>query len=417
MENTEITHLLLLLAIMLGAARIFGALAKIAGQPAGLGEMLAGVVLGKSILGLVNPELETLHFLSELGVVLLLFSIGLETNLNRLLRIGGTAVTVAIAGVILPFALGYAVCRLMGLADLPSVVAGAALTATSVGITARVLADLGRLQEPEGQVILAAAVIDDVIGLVILTIVSSLTRGDAVSLSSVARSTVLVVGFLVASLVVGQVVVPRLFRVAGRIKIPGTSSILALVFALLLAYLADRSGSALILGAFAAGLIVRLAPQAERIETDTHVIGHILIPLFFVAVGAAVDLGTLSPFDAQNRTTLKVGGLLIVAAVAGKMLAGYAPFWFPGRKSVIGAGMIPRGEVGLIFAQMGLTNGVLNARLFGAVMLMVVVTTFLAPPFLKLLCSPSGESSRHRESSEHDEHQKRPAHQEREGFS
>lgn len=181
MLHLDISPFLGLLVLLLGAAKLLGTLARFVGQPAVLGELVAGVLVGASVFGLVNlqdrhdPRNDALHLLAEIGVVILLFEIGLETDLRKLLRLGGTSTVVALVGVALPFALGYGVCVLLGLAGLVSVVAGAALTATSVGITARVLSDLGRLQEPESQVVLGAAVIDDVIGLIILTVVAGLT--------------------------------------------------------------------------------------------------------------------------------------------------------------------------------------------------------------------------------------------------
>src|SRR3954469_17553340 len=172
MDHLDVPRFLGLLVVMLGTAKLLGALAQRIGQPAVLGELVAGVVLGASALGVIDPKTEILHLLSEMGVVILLFAIGLETDLRQLLRVGGAASAVACVGVALPFALGYAVCHVLGLSNLVAIVAGAALTATSVGITARVLSDLGRLQDPEGQIILGAAVIDDVIGLIILTVVA-----------------------------------------------------------------------------------------------------------------------------------------------------------------------------------------------------------------------------------------------------
>ena len=181
MEHLHISQFLGILVVMLVAAKVSGYLAQRAGQPAVLGELIGGVLVGKSVLGLVNPELETIQLLSELGVVILLFAIGLETDLGRLLKVGATSLAVAVVGVGLPFALGFAACRLLGQSTIVSIVAAATLTATSVGITARVLSDLGRLHEPEGQIILGAAVIDDILGLLILGVVAELTEGREVS--------------------------------------------------------------------------------------------------------------------------------------------------------------------------------------------------------------------------------------------
>lgn len=391
MEHLDVPQFLGLLAVMLGAAKMGGALAQRVGQPAVLGELVAGVLLGGSVVGLVNPTTEVLHLLAELGVVILLFEIGLETDLRQLMQVGGASTLVAVVGVVLPFVLGYAVCWGLGLGSLVAVVTGATLTATSVGITARVLSDLHRLHEPESHIILGAAVIDDVIGLVILAVVEGLTHGQAVTGLGILQTSALAFGFLAGVLVVGRLVVPPL---VGQVDLPGTATMLAVMVAFGLAWLATTVGSAMIIGAFAAGLLLRETPQAHEIERGVAHLGHFFVPLFFVTVGAAVDVRVLHPLEPANHQTLLIGGLLIVAAVLGKWLAGYAPFWFKGNKHVIGVGMIPRGEVGLIFAQMGLASGVLTPGLFSAVMLMVMVTTFLAPPLLKLSVPPPQRQDR-----------------------
>jgi Kef-type K+ transport system membrane component KefB len=388
MGGLDVPQMLGMLVVALTAAKVFGTVAQRIGQPAVLGELVAGVLLGMSVAGLVDPKNEALHLLAEIGVIILLFEIGLETDPRKLLKVGGASTVVALAGVALPFALGYAVCRLLGLDNLAAVVAGATLTATSVGITARVLSDLGRLQEPESQIILGAAVLDDVIGLVILAVVSRLTQGQEVTVLSVLKTTGIAFGFLAGTLLVGRFLVPPLVGLIGRMDLPGTPTLLAVLLAFGLAWLASVAGSALIIGAFAAGLLLRDTLQAPEMERGVAQLGHFFVPLFFVSVGAAVDVRVLNPADPANRPTLLIGSLLIVAAVVGKFLAGYAPFWFPGKKQVIGVGMIPRGEVGLIFAQMGLESEVFSAGLFGAVTLMVMVTTFLAPPLLKVLFPP-----------------------------
>jgi len=376
-----------LIALTLLAAGIAGWAAKRMGQPAVLGEMLAGVLLGASVLGLVNPQDEVIRVFAEIGVIILLFEIGLETDLRSLLRTGGVSSVVAAAGVVLPFALGYGICRVLGLTNMVAVVAGATLTATSVGVTARVLSDLGRLQEPESQIILGAAVIDDVIGLIILAMVEGLTHGQEITAVGTVKITGLAVGFLVVTLVVGQFVVPSLVRWGNRLDLPGTPVMLAVVLAFGLAWLAAEVGSAMIVGAFAAGLLLRNVHEARRMHAGVAHLGHFFVPIFFVSVGAAVDVRVFNPFNPANHRILLIGGLLIVVAVLGKFLAGYAPFWFRGNKRIIGVGMIPRGEVGLIFAQMGLAAGVFDVAMFSAAMLMVLVTTFMTPPLLRLLFS------------------------------
>jgi Kef-type K+ transport system membrane component KefB len=388
MDHPDVPQLLGTLVIVLGSAKVAGALAKRFGQPAVLGELIAGVVLGASVLGLVDTQSGILHFLAELGIIILLFEIGLETELGKLIRVGGTSTAVALAGVVLPFAGGYAVCRLLGLDNLVAIVAGATLTATSVGITARVLADLGRLQEPEGQIVLGAAVVDDILGLVVLAVVGRLTEGRAVTAAGVVQIAAVAFGFLIVTLVMGSWLVPPLVRWFSRSGLPGALVTLGLVLAFGLAWMASAVGSALIIGAFAAGLLLRTTPQATEIEKAIAPLGHFFVPIFFVLTGAFVDVRVFNPFDPGNRATWWVGGLLIVVAVLGKFLAGYAPFWFRGNKMVVGVGMIPRGEVGLIFAQMGLASGVFSRGLFSAVTLMVMITTFLAPPLLRLLFRP-----------------------------
>jgi Kef-type K+ transport system membrane component KefB len=285
---------------------------------------------------------------------------------------------VALVGVALPFGLGFGVAELFGLGSLQALVLAAALTATSVGITARVLSDLGRLQDPESQVVLGAAVIDDIVGLVILAVVTTLVAGGELTVTGVSLTTLTAFGFVAAALLLGRLLVPPLFTLLEKLGDETTIAIMGVVVALYLAVAADAVGSAMIIGAFSAGLLFAPTEHAAVIEKGVVRLGHFFVPIFFVSVGAAVDVRTFA--DPQ---VLAIGGLLILVAIVGKFLAGFAPVWFKGRKAVIGVGMIPRGEVGLIFAQMGLASGVLDAGLYAALTLMVMVTTFVAPPVLK----------------------------------
>jgi Kef-type K+ transport system membrane component KefB len=382
-HHLEVPEFLFLLVAILITAKVLGELAERIGQPAVLGELLAGVLLGGSVLGILDPTIEAIHLIAELGVVLLLFQIGLETNLSRLLQVGTASLVVAFVGVVLPFAGGFFVARALGLEMIPAIVSGAALTATSVGITARVLSDLGRLQDPESQIVLGAAVIDDIIGLIILAVVSQVVGGSELTLGSIGMTTVIAFGFVAAVLLVGRIVVPPLFDMLARIGREETLGMMALSLGFVVAVLADMVGSAPIVGAFAAGLVLAPTRHAKVIEHGVVRLGGFFVPIFFVAVGAAVDVRTFA-----DPRVLTVGGALIAVAIVGKIAAGYAPFWFRGNKLVIGVGMVPRGEVGLIFAQMGLTTGALTAGYFSALTLMVMVTTFMAPPLLKLLFPP-----------------------------
>ncbi len=400
MGHTDITHFLGMLVVILAAAKVFGALAQRAGQPAVLGELIGGVLIGPSVLGWVEPQQQSLQQLSELGVLILLFAIGLETDITRLVKVGGTSMTVAVVGVGVPFLLGYVACRLLGMLDRVSIMAAATLTATSVGITARILSDLGRLREPEGQIILGAAVIDDILGLMILTIVTTPDHRQEISLRSVLVATASAFGFLLAAIVLGKLAVPFAFRLIRRIELPGTPTVLAVIVAFGMAWLADRCGSAMIIGAFAAGLIVAGAPQSHEIERGITSLGHFFVPLFFVTVGAAVDIGSLDPSRPASRYALLTGTVLIAVGIVGKLVAGYAPIWFRGKKLLVGVGMVPRGEVGLIFARIGLDSGVFDAGLFGAVTLMVIVTTLVAPLGLKWLLPASDSSALHTDEPE-----------------
>jgi Kef-type K+ transport system membrane component KefB len=378
----DFPHLLSVLVAIIVATKLLGEVAQRIGQPAVLGELVAGVVLGVSVLGILDPGDPVISALSEIGVIVLLFEIGLHTDLESLLEVGKSALVVGLVGVAVPFALGYWVAQLIGLPVVPAVVCGAALTATSIGISARVLSDLGQLETPEGQVVLGAAVLDDVVGLIILAVVSGVAAGASVSLAGIGVNIAVSVGFIVAALLLGGLLAPPLFRVIARLETSGALGLLALGFAFLLAWLAAEARSAPIIGAFAAGLVLHSTPQRHDIEKKVTTLGHFFVPIFFAAVGAAVDVRTL-----MDKQVALVGGALIAVAILGKFVAGYAPWWFKGNKAMVGTSMIPRGEVGLIFAQMGLTTGALDVGLFSAIALMVMVTTFLPPPVLARMAS------------------------------
>jgi Kef-type K+ transport system membrane component KefB len=273
----------------------------------------------------------------------------------------------------------------LGIEPIPALVCGAALTATSVGISARVLSDLGRLGSPDGQVVLGAAVLDDIVGLIILSVVTGVVGGESLTTLGVARTTIVAVGFVAVALVAGGFAIPPLFRLLSRVQIAGALGLFALAFAFVLGWLAQAAGSALIIGAFAAGLILHPTPQGKAIEHDTTTLGHFFVPIFFASVGAAVELNALG-----DGRALLVGATLIVVGILGKVAAGFAPWGFTGDRLLIGVAMVPRGEVGLIFAQMGLLSGAIGADLFGALMLMVLATTFVTPPVLGWLARRPG---------------------------
>ena len=405
-EHLSVEKFILYLLIILVFAKAFGRLAEKIGQPSVLGELLAGVVLSASVLALV-PSTEGMvgydvfHLLAEIGVVLLLFEIGLETRLVDLIKVGPVSALVAIVGVVLPFVLGYfcvvyfqkfSILNLeASMVGLVAIVTGATLTATSVGITARVLADLDRLQTKEARIVLTAAIIDDVLGLIILGVVSGIVSSfesggagaEGITLSSVAFITAKAFGFLAVSIVVGRIVAPRIFGFFARIDRNNLVWLMAIAFCFVYAYCSNLFSLAPSVGAFAAGLVLRETDQFKTIESGIKPVSHFFAPIFFVMVGAAVDVSVFNPFVSENIMVISIALILFVAAVVSKYASGYVVYEKGVRKSIIGVGMIPRGEVGLIFAKIGLVHGVFKTDLFSAVTAMVILTTFIVPPLLK----------------------------------
>lgn len=392
---------ILALAIILVAAKLGGDLAVRISQPAVLGELLMGVVLGNvSLLGLqVFEPIATDPFIdmfSRVGVIILLFEVGLESTVSQMLKVGVSALLVALLGVVTPFALGYGVVRWL-LPEQSIYVAlfiGATLTATSVGITARVLKDLEKSQTPEARIILGAAVIDDVLGLVILAVVTGIIgaadRGTELAMGDVALTLLKAVLFLVGSLVIGLWLSPRMFHLASLLKARMVLLAVALAFCFGLAWLADFIGLAPIVGAFAAGLILDevhyqdlQSKEHHTLESLIHPISYFLVPVFFVLMGMRTNLES---FVAPGVLTL--AAVLSVVAVAGKLVAGVGARGPGLNRMAIGVGMVPRGEVGLIFASIGsqLTvkgEKVVDANIFSAVVVMVILTTMVTPPVLK----------------------------------
>jgi len=373
------SFLVALAAILIGA-RVGGEIATRLGQPAVLGEIVAGLLLGPHALGLV-PEHDVIRLLAEIGVLLLLFEIGLSTDLPAMLRVGSAALRVAVVGVALPFLGGYLFALALGTRDLVPVVLGATLTATSVAITARVLSDLGQLDSQEARIILGAAVIDDVIGVVILALVERMGDAGRLDVGPAIGALIIGIGFLVVAVALGRLVAPALVRWVGSARTRGALLTLAVALALLLGLLAARTGSAALIGAMAAGLLLAGTPRRDDIEREVRPLVDFFAPIFFVTVGAAVNLELLSPLKAENAHTLALGAGLVLVAIAGKLASGLVAGRGV-RGLVVGTGMIPRGEVGLLFAGVGRTTGVLDDALFGAVVAVVLVTTLIAPPLL-----------------------------------
>jgi Kef-type K+ transport system membrane component KefB len=385
----EFRDLLLGLLLVWVAAKIAGEGMERIGQTAVLGELLAGVIIGPGVLGLVH-ESEVLHTLAELGVLILLFEVGLESDLGDLLRAGLQATLVAIAGVAVPFVAGFGIMHWLGHPPLVAVFVGATLTATSVGITARVLGDIGRLQDAAAKVVLAAAIVDDIFGLVILAVVTGLAQTGTVSVASVGWLSAKALVFLVAAIVVGLQLAPRLVRWIAWMRSRGTLIVYAVVFAVALAAMADLIGLATIIGAFAAGLVLATTERREHIEDRIKPVADLLVPIFFVVVGMKVQPAILNPFGAPGTFAMVL--LLSAVAVASKLVAGLVVYQRDVRRWPIAVGMVPRGEVGLIFAGTGLAAGVITQDLYSALVVAVMLTTFVAPPWLKALYGDERQS-------------------------
>jgi Kef-type K+ transport system membrane component KefB len=394
-DGAELSGFLLAFASALLGAKILGELSERIGQPAVLGELLAGVILGPSVIGLV-PLSAGILLVAEIGVILLLFEVGLETDLEELIRVGAPALAVAVAGMALPFAGGFAVARWLSFPPLTAIFVGAALTATSIGITARVLSQLQLLQRREGQIILGAAVVDDVLGLVVLAVVSQMATGERVQGVEIARAAALAIGFLLIAVAAGIPIGRRLVRVVGQANARGMLVAASVAFALLLAVAARRAGSAEIVGAFATGLVLARTNRRHDISEALRPVVDIFAPLFFVSVGAQLDVRLLDPSAPAHRPALLLGGGLILVGLAGKFAAGFVA-WGRVHRAFIGAGMIPRGEVGLVFASIGKTTGALPPPAFASVVIAVFATTLLAPPLLNLFGRRLGAKEADRE--------------------
>jgi Kef-type K+ transport system membrane component KefB len=416
---TILAGVLLSLIVIYLSSKLIGELCARINLPPVLGELIGGVVVGISALNLlvfpaeggeahsmilsflqttaglvpeVTPQVadsihEVISVLSEIGVIILLFEIGLESDLGELIRVGPQAAVVAIVGVVVPFALGTTgLIALFGVPAVPAIFAGAALTATSIGITAKVLSEIQRLTSREGQIIIGAAVLDDVLGIIVLAVVSSLAKTGEIVIANVIFLVVGATVFLVGSILVGRFLSPYFVALVDRLKTRGQLILPALIFAFVLAYIGAAIQLEAILGAFAAGLVLAETEKRKEIEEQVIPIADMLVPVFFVVVGAQTDVSVLNPFNPANREGLIIATFLVIVAIIGKVVTGLAVF---GQEKVnrlaIGIGMIPRGEVGLVFAGVGAATGVLSESLNAAIIVMVILTTFLAPPLLRVV--------------------------------
>lgn len=421
-----LTGVLLSLVVIYLASKIGGELFRMMDLPPVLGELVGGVLVGASALHLVvfpdsgaagsdsiimtilqfinnlspdavtsifQSQSEVVSVLAELGVIILLFEIGLESDLKELQKVGYQATIVACVGVAVPFAAGTAGLILLFHAPvIPAIFAGAALTATSIGITSKVLSEIGQLKSREGQIIVGAAVIDDILGIIVLAVVASLAKTGEVDIFNVIYLIVSATVFLIGSILLGKYFNQSFVAIANKLQTRGNLIIPAFIFAFFMAFLGSAIHLEAILGAFAAGLVLDETDKRKELDEQVKPVADMLVPVFFVTVGAKVDLGVLNPLVPGNREGLIIATFLIAIAIIGKVVTGWAVFGQPGiNRLAVGVGMIPRGEVGLVFAAIGAASGTLDKPLQAAIVIMVILTTFLAPPLLRFAFKQSPE--------------------------
>ena len=369
---------LLDILVVLIAAKLAAEIAERFGFPPVVAEILAGIAIGPSVLDVVGTE-ETLRVLGELGVILLLLQVGMGMDLEELGAVGRASVAVAVVGVIVPMVTGFGVAAAFGYDPKISLFLGAALSATSVGITARVFSDLRALATIEARIVLGAAVADDVLGLVILTVVVRIVTEGSVSVPSVLGIFALALLFLVVTTIVGSRAAPPLFQFLHRsARSAGTVVVLALAFTLAFAELAEAAQLAPIVGAFVAGLALSRSTVSDRISRDLAPVGHLFIPVFFLQIGIDADIASFA-----DPKVVAIASALFAVAVVGKLVSAAGAARSPGDKRLIGMGMMPRGEVGLIFATVGLSEHVLTHDQYAALLLVVLASTLLTPPLLR----------------------------------
>jgi len=369
----------LAMLMVFAAAKLLAEIFERIHQPGIVGEILAGVILGPSVLGWLSPN-DVLSALADLGVMFLLFRVGLEVKPSELTKLGPTAALVAACGVLVPMVMGWGIVSLWGQPQIEAVFVGAAMVATSVGITAQVLASKGLLQERASQIILAAAVIDDVLGLLVLASVSSVARGQ-VNVWEIALTAALAIAFVVVVALWGNhamgKVVPRMQE---NMKVAEAEYALAIILLFGLAVLAVYVGVAAIVGAFFAGMALA-GKVGQRVNDLVHGAAELLVPFFLAGIGLHVNLLAF-----RSGSMILLAAILLLAAIFSKFAGCGLSAYRLGRTDAIriGVGMIPRGEVGMVVAQIGLGLGVISENIYGVVVFMAVATTLVAPPLIKI---------------------------------
>ena len=346
-----------------------------------------GNVPPESVTELYNESFPALEAVAQLGLFALLFLTGLESELDELIAVGTQAFTVAVAGVVLPFALGtWGLMAIFHVGAIPAIFAGASMTATSIGITASVFGELGYLKTREGQIVIGAAVLDDILGIVILAVVIALASGGNLDIGPILKLLAAAAVFVVAAIGLSRSAAPAFDWLIDKLKAPGEVLVASFVILALSCFTATAIGLEAALGAFAAGLILSSSKHNHAIQQAVLPIVTLFATIFFVLVGAGMDLSVINPSDPASRTALIIAAFLFVVAVIGKIAAGWAfVSKQPTRRLVVGLGMMPRGEVGLIFLGLGTSAKLLSPSLEAAILLMVIGTTFLAPVLLRLV--------------------------------
>jgi Kef-type K+ transport system membrane component KefB len=378
------SKILLGLFVIFVAAQVGAEIAQRLKLPGVVGEIAAGCLIGPSVLGWLHPS-EALDLLAEIGVVLLLFSVGLETRLDEMKRVGRSAFLVGVLGVIVPFAFGSLWAHGSGFDWARSLFVAAAFVATSAGITARVLQELGVLQREESRVILGAAVIDDILAMLLLGIVTALQSGESLRLGHLVIVLGEAVGFVVVITLLGTRVMRKQSHWLDAPINPLSPLTLALALCLGLAYLSTQFGLAAIIGAFLAGMIASETRQRETLERQTQPLLALMTPFFFVMTGSKVELAQLA--DAETLLTL---ALITSIALLSKLIGGYLGALSLGRRGalIVGVGMMPRGEVGVVIASLGLAAEVFSAHTYALIVAMSLLTSVVTPPLLAILFKP-----------------------------
>ncbi len=421
------TSVSVLLIVILLFSCTFGEIALRIGLPTVLGDLVAGLLLGVSALHIIvlepggeingtfihlieiitgaNQNLieqvlnssvrDIIEKYSDSGVLILLFLVGLESDIKELIKVGTQAATVAIIGVVLPFLGGFlGLTLLFQVNPLPALFVGAALTATSIGITAKVMQEIGVLKSQEGQIILGAAILDDILGIVILAIVVGIVEQGKIEVGHIVYLVICATAFVLGAVILSQFFGKWYVSVLEKLKNPNSIFIGATIFGGLMGIIARALGLEPILGAFAAGLIIGETDKTEDLQKKIQPFIAIFTTIFFVSIGATTDLSLVNPAIPENQDGLIIASFLIIVAIIGKTLAGFAVFSQNQiNRLAIGTGMIPRGEVGLVFAGLGASTGALPPSLDVAIVLMVIATTFIAPLLLKIVCQSLTSSS------------------------